>query len=400
MIGAFAEGALTVIGFCQRSALIEGDWYPFDEYLLYAPAVGFRWLVCSDGHWSYVQPIATGAVEDGAGTTVRYDGVTLKLFQTASLRVDAVAGEFYWQVKVDDIVQSQDFVAPPAMVSREQTEGEETWSLSTYMKDADVEAAFGNKLQGISTPTGVAPNQPDPLNGVATPLTLAFVALLVLGIFFSATANPRTVFEQTVTVPGGVVVTPEPTANNPDPVPSNVYFSSPFELAGGKNVELGFNASVDNNWVYTVASLVNTATGDVYTVDANMEHYSGYEDGESWSEGDPTAREVIGPVAPGAYVIRLEMQQGGAVDSYMTVRARQGVFRGKYLGWAVALLGIPFLIFGTYTYSFERKRWTNSSDGASGAPKTGLTFLVGGIVLVLGGLVAIIKAIAESSSDD
>jgi Zn finger protein HypA/HybF involved in hydrogenase expression len=41
----FLEGELTVIGYVGRSACIEGTWWPFEEYLLYAPSVGFRWLV-------------------------------------------------------------------------------------------------------------------------------------------------------------------------------------------------------------------------------------------------------------------------------------------------------------------------------------------------------------------
>jgi hypothetical protein len=179
-------------------------------------------------------------------------------------------------------------------------------------------------------------------------------------------------------------------------VPSNVFFSQPFELQAGKNIELGFRSSLTNNWSYVVASLVNTATGDVYTVDANMEYYSGYEDGESWHEGDDSAREVVGPVAAGAYVVRLEMLQGGNTDVPMTVRVRQGVFRGKWLAWSLFILGIPFLIFGIYTYSFERRRWTNSAEGPSGAPKTALTLLVIGVLGVFIGLFAILKTFGES----
>jgi hypothetical protein len=398
--GTFADGELTVIGFVQRSAIIDGEWYPFEEYLLYAPEVGFRWLVSSDGHWSYVQPIETGAVEY-RGTDVVYDGVTMKLFQTATLRVDLVLGELYWKVEIGEQVEGLDFIAPPAMISKESTESEENWSLSTYMTLDAVDAAFGGKYPSITSPIGVAPNQPDPLRGSATPLTLAFVALLLIGILFAATSNPRIAYDAVATVPGGTPVAIEPTATNPDPVPSNVFFSEPFELVGGKNVELGFRASgLANNWVYVVASLVNTATGDVYTVDANMDYYSGVDDGEAWNEGNPGSRSVIGPVAAGAYVVRLEMQQGGATEIPMTVRVRQGVFRGKWLGWAAFVLGIPFLIAGTKTYTFERKRWSNSSQGTSGAPKSGLTMMVGGIVVVLGGLIALIRAFAEASGDD
>jgi hypothetical protein len=397
--GTFVEGEMTVIGYVQREAQIEGVDYPFEEYLLYARAVGYRWLVQSDGHWSYVQPIAVGAVEE-LGDSVRYDGVKLKLFQTAPLRVVTVLGEFYWKVEAGEQVFANDFIAPPAMISKESSGTEETWSLSTYLKVADVEKAFGDTFKDISSPTGVAPNQPDPTRGVATPITLAVIGLIALGILFASLAKPTLAYERTVTIPGGTPVVPEVTANNPDPVPSNVFFSEPFQLTGGKNVDLGFHASLTNNWAYVVASVVDTATGTVYTVDANMESYSGVDDGEAWHEGHPAAREVIGPVDPGAYVLRLEMQQGGAMDAPLNIRVRQGVFRGKYLGWAMLALGIPFLFFGIYTYTFERRRWTNSSDGASGAPKTALTIVIAAVVVLLSGIVLILKALAESSSDD
>src|SRR6185503_2383223 len=129
--GTFIDGELTVIGYLQRSALVDGTWWPFEEYLLYRPGLGFRWLVESDGAWSYVQPIAPGAV-DTTKLAPRYDKVTFRLFQQAELRVDQVFGEVYWQVQVGETVSSDDYVAPPAMLSRELSQTEEDWSLSTY----------------------------------------------------------------------------------------------------------------------------------------------------------------------------------------------------------------------------------------------------------------------------
>ena len=90
--------------------------------------VGFRWLVDSDGHWSYVQPIATGAVELRA-SRARYDRRQVPDVPAAQLRVDQVFGEFYWQVQVGETVSSDDYVAPPAMLSRELSQTEEDWSL-------------------------------------------------------------------------------------------------------------------------------------------------------------------------------------------------------------------------------------------------------------------------------
>ena len=387
--GKFIDGELTLIGFVQRSAMVEGEWYPFYEYLLYAPEVGFRWLVQSDGHWSYVQPVDIAAVNfDGAEAT--YDGVKFRLFQGCQLRVDTVLGEFYWQVKAGETVYGQDLIAPPAMLSKEDANGETTWSLSTYMKSRQVQEAFGTE-DFIGSTTGVAPNQPDPAASVSTPLTLSFVALIVMGIAFAMMASPSEKYSTTVSIPAG---TPAQTAESP-----NVFFSEPFALEGGKNIELAFRANLSNNWAYSVASLVNVGSGDLVSVDASMESYSGVDDGEAWSEGKDYDTEVVGPVPAGQYVLRLESQHGAtAVDVPMTVRVRQGVFRWRYLGLALGVLGIPFFIFGLWSYSFEKRRWENSNAGTM--PKTATYIVLAGLGMLLGGIVLIIKAILEASSDD
>lgn len=399
--GTFAEGEMTVIGYLQRSAQVEGEWYPFEEYLLYEPAIGFRWLVCSDGHWSYVQPIAPGAVKFDGEYAV-YDDVKFRLFTGARLRVDTVLGEMYWQVKVGEEVYSQDFVAPPAMLSVETTPQEENWSLSTYMTPREVAAAFGDKPEiQLPPPIGVGANQPDPVGSAAVPLTLGFVALLVLGIVFALIAPAHEKYRHVVSIPAGTFTPPPAGQPVADTNPENVFFSEPFELEADRNVELSFRARLNNNWAYIVASLVNIETGDVVTVDASMEYYSGVEGGERWSEGKDHATEVVSPVKAGQYALRLEMTHGAPlIEVPVTVRVRQGVFRLRYLGLSLGVLGVPFLLFGVYSWSFERRRYANSSDGPSAAPKTPLTWIVAGIVLVLGGIVVILKAIVEASSDD
>src|SRR5205807_948539 len=118
----------------RRNATIDNETYPFSEYLLFSPKIGFRWLVDSDNHWSYVQPIAVGAVEDDSGHGgVKYDGVRFKSFQRSSLKVAEVVGEFYWRVEIGERVAAEDYIAPPAMVSSEASAKETNWSLATYM---------------------------------------------------------------------------------------------------------------------------------------------------------------------------------------------------------------------------------------------------------------------------
>jgi len=175
-----AEGTLfdvkyIVIGFMQRSVTFDRKYF-WTEYLLYNADVGFRWLVHSDEHWSFSEPLSPADVHDYK-TSTAWDGRTFKLFQRAIARVEYVLGEFYWKVVVGEEVTSRDLICPPyamsiersmAMASAEQqlsgkrmNLGEVNVSLGKYVKHEVIEEAFGLKGE---LPRGwiVAPNQPFP----------------------------------------------------------------------------------------------------------------------------------------------------------------------------------------------------------------------------------------------
>ena len=107
-----------VIGFLQRSVRFEGVKYFWEEYLLYDGRLGFRWLVCSEHHWNFVEPLAPGKVQS-SGRGAMYEGNFFTVFQKATATVENVQGEFYWKVSAGEEVQASDFVRPPLMLSRE-----------------------------------------------------------------------------------------------------------------------------------------------------------------------------------------------------------------------------------------------------------------------------------------
>jgi Domain of unknown function (DUF4178) len=371
--GTFADGELTVIGYVARSAYVDGSWWPFDEYLLYAPSVGFRWLVCSDGHWSYVQPVATGAVS--VGLDARYDGVTFQRFQTAQLRVDSVLGEFYWRVEAGEQVRSEDYIAPPAMLSIESSATEQNWSLSTYLTTGELDKAFGQKL-GLPPPMGVGPNQPSG-TGLNKVMALVTVAFFAVGIGKCASAPAAEKLRQHFNVPvnaGKSTSTPAVDPTDPTATPaagstepaSEVKFSEKFQLQGGKNILIDLSSDVSNNWVYATLDLVNDDTGSVVSLDKTLEYYSGFDDEGSWSEGSTTASEVLGPVDAGTYVLRVEGQHGGVGSVDLGVVIHQGVFRWIWFWVFFGVLAIPFGIAGLQAWSFRKKRWQNSNVGGGG----------------------------------
>jgi hypothetical protein len=376
--GRFLDGELTVIGYVGRSAYLDGSWWPFEEYLLYAPGVGFRWLVCSDGHWSYVQPVATGAVSAGYGA--QYEGVSFRRFQNAVLRVDSVLGELYWRVQAGERVNAEDYIAPPAMLSREVTAEEQNWSLSTYLTRQDVMAAFGKPFE-LPVLVGVAPNQPYG-SGIGKVWAVVTAAFLAVGIAKCASAPAAEKLRQHFTVPMNAGTPSASAAPSPDPwlksstpatpeagsaasaEPSGaVMFSDRFRLDGGRNVAFELSANLSNNWLYAALDLVNDDTGRVVSIDRSIEYYAGYDSDGSWSEGSTTADDVIGPVASGNYVLRVEAQHGGPGGVDLGIVIRQGVFRWTWFWTFFGLLMIPFAMVGMHAIAFRRRRWENSNVG-------------------------------------
>lgn len=374
----FAEGELTVIGYLQRSSLVDGSWYAFQEYLLHAPALGFRWLVCSDGHWSYVQPIAPGAVEL---MPVRYEGVAFELFLRADVRVDEVLGELYWLVQEGERVVAEDYIAPPAMLSCETSKSEQSWSLSTYLTPREVRAALGEAAATLPSPTGVGANQPYPLHGIDKVAALATAALCVVGFVRCSGADRALKHTARVTMPAGTFTpaTPPGTpgarparpdaitgraaadpAGPPVEVSANIAFTEKFRLAAGQNVEIEVGSPLANSWAYVAIDLVNEQTGGVISFDKNLEYYAGVTGGEAWSEGSRAASQVLAPVEAGEYVIRAETVHGSPRPQLLTITVRQDVFRLRYWLFAAGFLALPFGIIAFHAFHFRKQRWENS----------------------------------------
>jgi len=343
----------TLIGFMERSVTVEGIRYPWREYLLHDPRRGFRWLVEAKGHWSFVEPVSPGDVENIVGGHARHAGQSFKHFQSGTARVDHVYGELYWEVSRGDQTETHDYVAPPLMLSQERSEEEITWSLGTYKDAEEIWSAF--KAEGQPPERiGIAPNQPWPhAENARRVLSHALLAAGVLGLGFVAFAivGSRQLFAQSFSIERAA----QPGA------PEAAVFSAPFVVPRRGNVEVQVSAQVNNSWLYLDGALINEETGEVDEFDAEVSYYHGTDSDGSWSEGGTEARAYVGAVPPGRYVMRLGPQwQPGAAPPSFFVRARSGVPR---LYQAVlALLAISFfpLLVGWRWMRFEAERWSES----------------------------------------
>jgi ribosomal protein S27E len=159
--GRFGGKDWTVIGFQERVVSSEGIDYPWQEYLLHHPEEGFRWLVESSRHWSWVSPVNKPPRYQVGFPTVTHNAEQYRRFSAGSAVTRYVIGEFTWKVKVGETWELIDFVAPPKMLSRETSHKEVSWSLGEYLPPDEVAAAFKLKTP-LPAPVGIAMNQPNP----------------------------------------------------------------------------------------------------------------------------------------------------------------------------------------------------------------------------------------------
>ena len=356
----FAEGAkLKIIGAVVRSVTIEGIKYFWHEYLLYNPNVGFRWLVHSDNHWNFVEPVNPAEVEttDFVGkTSAKYNGKTFKIFQDAPAEVEYVKGEFYWRVEVGDKVRAVDFVAAPLMLSQEVDANEINWSLGHYLTNEEVEKAFG--VPDLPKPWSVAPNQPF-TGGFYIKAGFALLALfLVAAIFmipiggFSSVAYTEEINLQPMT-----------NATTPQTV-----FSKPFDIKGNRNVRVSASApSINNGWASLEFDLVDAQKTLVESVPVDVEYYSGVEGGESWTEGSKSEDATVSALPGGKYTLRVQgTWQNWQQPLPVTIKVEQNVSRGvNFCAAFFILLIIPVLALFR-KLAFESKRWSESMFGSSG----------------------------------
>ncbi len=348
-----------IIGAVVRSVTIDGIKYYWHEYLLYNPIVGFRWLVHSDNHWNFVEPVNVAEIEQlgmiGSGQTVKYNGTTFKIFQDAPATVEYVKGEFYWRVEQGETVRAVDYVSPPLMLSMEMSQNEINWSVGTYMTNDEIGKIFG--VPDLPAPWGIAPNQPFSGKFYYTWGLLPLLALLVVSVLMIPIAGlTKTVMKQDIVLP--------PMANETTP---QMVISQPFDIKANGNVRVTAGAKVDNSWASLDVDLVNEQSQAVAeSISVPIEYYSGVDDGESWSEGGKESDATLSSLPAGKYTLRVEgTWQNWQQQMPVNVKVEQNVNRGVNFCCSFILLLLMPLLGILRKWSFEASRWKDSMFSSS-----------------------------------
>jgi hypothetical protein len=358
-----------VTGFQRRQIVVEGTAYHWDEYLLFNPWHGFSYLSEYAGHWNEITTVRQPpAVRQKSGRPVaQWNDAEFLHFQRAQAETVYVIGEFPWEIRRGDVVETNDYISPPQLLSSETTEDEQTWSLGVYRTGDEIKAAFKD-ARGLEKARGVFANQPSPSKGRSGRMwrtwAVLMAALVAVCIFDLSTASREELHSARYTFDKVAVANGTATADN------GGAFVTPIFTAHGRTspMEITVEANLSQDWMYLNIALINVATGTAREFGREVSYYSGRDSDGSWSEGSNTDRVRIASVEPGQYYLRVEPEGGdisriggGTVDYSLRVRHGVPVF-GFYV-LAFLLLLIPPIITGIRSASFEGQRW-NESDYA------------------------------------
>ncbi len=360
--GVLRERQLLVVGWMLRSCTVDGERYPWGEYLLWEEKTqSFAWLVESDGHWQLGTPISVADVH--AADDAEFGGKRFRHFSSVKAVVEQVLGEFYWAVQTGDEVQSDVYIRPPEGLSRELGGGEVNWTHLEHLEAAEVARAFDRPGLVQERPEGVGELQPWP--HAATWRTMrrwmvgGTLTLLLLLVAFAA--RPSKVLVDQSFTPEELLTTDGDWAPGSERV--HAYLSSEIELAGTGALRAELSSDAADSWASAEGAVINTVSGEASPFALEASYYSGYEDGERWTEDHRTASADIPSPGPGTVIVRADLQwQEGRRPPDIRLRLRGETFSGwQFLG-CLALLWWP-IVYPLRRAAFERARWENSNLG-------------------------------------
>ena len=348
MRGKFTNITWEVIGYTLKSD--QTGVYFWDEYLLFNPYYGFRFLVQMDGHWSVVKMVKNEINKAGFNCEIWLGTHRFRPFLQDQPIVQYVKGEFYWRVKKGDRSKTEDYVCPPYMLSFEYNDGDEVISRCDYVEPKEIAAAF-QITQRMPSRTGVAPNQPNPyhLGWLLTTTAVAVAAALFIHVSTVAAYSTADVLKIAEShAPGDQTLS---------------FTSTPFDIPAQTDIRVTSYAPVDNQWAEYGFSLENEQTGDAFDMRQAIEYYHGYDSDGSWSEGGQWATDYFSGVPAGTYRVVYDVDsglfaQGQRMD--MNVTMTRGVAPLSNLVATLVLLLIWPAFEMMRKSSFETKRWSTS----------------------------------------
>ncbi|GEM_PF-1752578 len=344
-----------IIGLSWREVVSEGVTYPWQEFLLFNPYEGYRWLIysMSDSLWSYGGALPGAAkILPGMQPIAEYAGEHYKHFTSAVARTTYVEGEFPWQVMAGDTAQANDYVCPPKMISIEVQATDDGGSDVNFTEMTEIDADLVWRAFAMSgappAPQGVHPAEVNPhkTKFYMVAAAVMMIAWIVVLVGYIGGREDAVVFSGKL-APGEVM-------NH------EVEFGTEGELSSLRFQLTG--EGMGNSWAYAEVLLVDIDSEEALSVGLEVDAWSGVDQGESWSEGTNPKTVTTGGIEGGKYLLQISASadtSGDPADSLnLTITRDVPLWRYIFVPFFI-IIAFPIINF-VRRMAFETQRWSNS----------------------------------------
>ncbi|MGR9043940.1 MAG: DUF4178 domain-containing protein [Gammaproteobacteria bacterium] len=356
MKGRLNDVPFTIIGLVEYTSCTDlSSWF---EFFLFSPTHGYAWLEYDGGHYVFSHKVRD--LPDRPVTAVEKSSFVVrhqrfKVYESYRAKITYVEGELTWTARVGDEIALIDAIAPPSIYTVEKTANEQEYSYGEYMTCDAVYRAFKIK-EKPAKPREVHPAQPFEAGGFWQGLAHAGKVFLPVNLVLLIIV---------LIAGGGEEVL-------------NMQLSAASYLAGAgtrsftisqpdRLVSLDLNQPLQDAWAwYDIEVLHDDQT--LYSMSQAISYYSGYEDGEHWSEGSTHAHAYFKVPEAGDYQLYL-VGEGGTgeygktpQDRTLSLTVTEGVLVSRYFLSMALLSLLALLATPLYRWHFETKRWGGYED--------------------------------------
>lgn len=340
-----------IIGYMEKTD--GASIYLWDEYLLYNPYQGFRFLAQANGHWSLFKVLKKSVSTSDYPSEIKFEGRSYLRFQNGLTKVSYVKGEFYWRVRKDEESYVTDYVAPPYILSVAKNDEEINVALGEYIDPKTIENAF--VLASVMPERiGVGPHQAGRYTAESIAkawyvFAVAFALATAIQILSAFTAHSTVLLENSFEIESA----------NKNQTVSTEQFNMPKQA----NLEISSYASLDNDWLELDLELVNGKDDTVKQTKQALEFYSGFDYDGYWKEGDLDRDSVFSAVPAGDYRLLIDVDWGANyITKPMTfyIKVKRDVSNWSNYGFTLLLMLIFPAFMTVRYYQVESARWSES----------------------------------------
>lgn len=343
--GILKEKAYTITGAITKT--VSGG-YHWTEYILKNDAGEFAYLSESDGHWIFLTEMQEKFDVRTQPKSITYNSSSFYLYEHSDAKTDNAQGYFDFELP-NKRVHLVEYIQPPLLISIEKMNNVETAFLGEYINKKEIKKAFPS----VHLPYQAGVNMAQPYYFDVTNTAIIFCISLLMIIsanwYIYKDQSEQVVFNKSIAF----------TDFN-----DKELTSESFVLKGGSApMTIKVSTDVDNSWANIDVALVDEKTNDEIHANKDIEYYHGYEDGESWTEGNWSEKFNICGVKAGKYHLLITPVKApeDAKNNVMSIKVVWNEPSSRNV-WIIAIFMIAvYIAIRYFKINFEKTRWEDSS---------------------------------------